>query len=106
MEGDIRADTQRPLGKTAVRVSQIGFGGAPLGELFERYHVALYRTLRPRGPLPARWWLHPVPLHEKLRREERGAVLRWFWIGGLGFGVVVLGCLLIVLGLLVAFVDA
>lgn len=66
------------------------------------YHVALYRVLRPRGPLPPRWWLHPVPLHGELRETERASVLRWFLVGGLGFGVVVLGCLLVVLGLVVA----
>ena len=69
------------------------------------YHVALYRTLRPRGPLPARWWLHPVPLHARLLREERRGVLRWFVIGGLGFGFVVIGCLVTVFGLVTAFVG-
>lgn len=69
------------------------------------YHVALYRALRPRGPLPARWWLHPVPLHARLRQEERFGVLRWFAIGGFGFAIVVVGCLVIVFGLTVAFVG-
>jgi len=64
------------------------------------YHVALYRTLRARGPLPSRWWLHPVPLHERLEERERDAVLLWFVAGGLGFGVVVIGCSVIVLALL------
>lgn len=69
------------------------------------YHVALYRTLRRRGPLPARWWLRPVPLHSRLREDERSSVLRWFVLGGIGFGVVVMGCGTVVLGLLVAFVG-
>jgi len=69
------------------------------------YHVALYRVLRHRGPLPVRWWLHPVPLHSRLREEERSGVLRWFVLGGVGFGVVVIGCGTVVLGLLVAFMG-
>jgi hypothetical protein len=69
------------------------------------YHVSLYRALRARGPLPARWWLHPVPLHSRLREDERSGVLRWFVLGGIGFGVVVIGCGTVVLGLLVAFVG-
>jgi hypothetical protein len=69
------------------------------------YHVALYRALRPRGALPARWWLHPVPLHSRLQEDERSGVLRWFVLGGIGFGVVVIGCGTVVLGLLVAFLG-
>ena len=65
--------------------------------------MALYRTLRARGPLPERWWLHPVPLHDRLEDAERRAVLRWFLIGGLGFGVIVIGCGLIAFGVVVQF---
>ncbi len=70
------------------------------------YHVALYRTLRPRGPVPARWWLHPVPLHAQLLEDERRGVLRWFVAGGLGFCVVVIGFGVTVLGLLAALVTS
>ncbi|MGH0032352.1 MAG: hypothetical protein ACQGVC_21375 [Myxococcota bacterium] len=63
------------------------------------YHVALYRALRPHGPLPGRWWIHPVALHIQLLEGERRSVLRWFVAGGLGFFVVVLGCAIAVLGL-------
>ncbi len=70
------------------------------------YHVALYRTLRPRGPVPARWWLHPVPLHAQLQEDERRGVLRWFVAGGLGFCVVVIGFGVTVLGLLAALVSS
>jgi hypothetical protein len=64
------------------------------------YHLVLYRALRARGPLPARWWLRPVDLHVLLGDPERGPVLRWFALGGLGFAVVVIGCAVLVLGLL------
>lgn len=70
------------------------------------YHVALYRTLRPRGPVPARWWLHPVPLHARLEEHERRGVLRWFVAGGLGFCVVVIGFGVTLLGLLAAFMSS
>jgi hypothetical protein len=66
------------------------------------YHVSLYRALRARGPLPARWWLRPAPLHSRLREDERSSVLRWYTLGGVGFGVVVMGCGTVVLGILVA----
>lgn len=64
------------------------------------YHVALYRTLRVRGPLPERWWVHPVALHPSLRPEERPGVLRWFVAGGIGFVLVVIGCGTVILGVL------
>jgi hypothetical protein len=63
------------------------------------YHVALYRVLRPRGPLPERWWLHPVPLHVHLEQTDRRSVLPWFVVAGLGFFEVVIGCVVVVLGL-------
>ena len=62
------------------------------------YHVALYRCLRPRGPLPARWWVHPVTLHAKLLPDERSQVLRWFFAGGVGFVFVVIGCVVVIVG--------
>lgn len=62
------------------------------------YHVALYRCLRRRIALPARWWLDPVALHSQLLETERRRVLTWFSAGGIGFGVVVLGCAVTLLG--------
>ena len=62
------------------------------------YHVALYRCLRSRNALPQRWWLHPVALHPQLLESERRPVLSWFTAGGIGFGIVVLGCTVTLLG--------
>lgn len=62
------------------------------------YHVKLARFLRARGPLPARWWIRPVSLHGDLLDHERPVVMRWFVIGGAGFGLTMLGCVLSVLG--------
>ena len=66
------------------------------------YHVRLYAHLAPRGELPARWWVSPVQHHEKLLDGERPDVLRWFYVGGAGFMVILLGCVVVALGVLVA----
>lgn len=62
------------------------------------YHLRLRACLRARGDLPPRWWLRPVSLHGRLRAEERPEVLRWFTAGGLGFVLTLLGCGLVVVG--------
>ena len=71
--------------------------GVPTGAL---YHVALYRALRPRGPLPARWWVAPLALHPRLEARERRRVMPWFWLGATGFVLTCLGCLLVAIGAL------
>jgi hypothetical protein len=67
------------------------------------YHVALGRTIARRAPLPSRWWLRPVPLHERLDATERRHVLPWFYAGGIGFMVTLAGFALIVLGIAVSY---
>jgi len=69
------------------------------------YHVRLYAALHPRGPLPARWWLRPVALHDRLDADERPAVMRWFYIGGVGFFVTAAGCALVTLAVVCAFLG-
>jgi hypothetical protein len=64
------------------------------------YHVVLYRALRARGRPPARWWLRPVDLHVLLHGRDRSRVLGWFVLGGATFLMVVIGCAVVVLGLL------
>jgi hypothetical protein len=66
--------------------------GVPAGAL---YHLQLYRALRPTG---ARWWLHPTGLHGQLRDGQRGAVMRWFRIGAVGFLVAIIGCVMVAVG--------
>ena len=68
------------------------------------YHVELHACLRRHGELPAHWWVHPVALHPLIPETCRGRVMAWFYVGGLGFLITVLGCGIVVLGiLLVAF---
>jgi hypothetical protein len=72
--------------------------GVPTGFV---YHVKLARTLAARGELPRRWWLAPTSLHEQLRDDERGSVLAWFFAGGAGFVLTILGIALVIAGALV-----
>ncbi len=65
------------------------------------YHVRLYRALKPRGALPARWILGPIALHARLTREERRRVVPWSYAGAAGWGVAVLGCVMLTLALIV-----
>jgi hypothetical protein len=62
------------------------------------YHVRLRQSLIQAGILPKRWWLHPTDHHGLLSPAERRRVLRWFALGGAGFVLAVLGCLLVALG--------
>jgi len=90
--GTMMAPLQWVLDAAAVLLV-IGFVlGVPTGFW---YHVALGRALRPRGQLPDRWWLKPSALHSLLLPEERPRVLRWFYAGGLGFVVTVVGCMVL-----------
>ena len=66
------------------------------------YHVKLHQALAPRGELPPRWWWSPVRYHAHLREDERSGVLLWFYLGGAGFAVMVLGCLVTLMGVLLA----
>jgi hypothetical protein len=62
------------------------------------YHLRLYRSLRPRGALPPRWWISPHKLHPQLSDEEKRHVMRPFYYGAAGFVVSVVGCVLIAYG--------
>jgi hypothetical protein len=84
-----------------VALMALGFVvGVPTGVY---YHVVLYRCLAPRGPLPRGWLWSPVRLHTQLFEHERRAVMRWFYLGGSGFALIVLGGALVGLG--VAFSE-
>ncbi|MEM7411779.1 MAG: hypothetical protein AAF430_16230 [Myxococcota bacterium] len=69
--------------------------GVPTGVV---YHWRLAAVLRARECLPARWWLRPVSLHGRLLPGERRSVHRWFFLGGAGFLLTLLGCALVVWG--------
>jgi hypothetical protein len=70
------------------------------------YHVVLRSCLRGRGPLPHRWWLRPNDHHAGLAPSERARVLFWFRLGGAGFALTILGCVLVAASLLVLGLHA
>ena len=63
------------------------------------YHIALARALSSVSALTPRWWLRPVPLHERLDAVGRRGVMPWFYAGAAGFVVTVAGMALIVLSM-------
>jgi hypothetical protein len=71
--------------------------GLPAGTL---YHLKLYRCLATRGPVPKSFWLRPTSLHQELEPTEWRGIAPWFLIGGAGFALIVLGCVVVMLGLL------
>lgn len=72
-------------------------GGIPAG-LY--YHVLLRRLLLQKGPLPERWWLRPVQHHALLSDRERRSFMPWFYVGGVGFVLILAGAVVVGLGLL------
>lgn len=64
------------------------------------YHLRLRAALRRRDALPPRWWVEPVRLHRHLSDEERRRVLPPFTLGAAGFVLTMLGCALVLLGVL------
>ncbi|HEY7533213.1 MAG TPA: hypothetical protein VH681_10590 [Nitrospiraceae bacterium] len=65
------------------------------------YHVALYRKLAPRMPLPPRWWRRPVELHARLTALEFSLIRPWFIAGAVGFVLCCVGGVAAIIGLLV-----
>ena len=85
-------------GMVTAGISCAAFGlllGVPTGFW---YHLKLHACLSPRGQLPRGWWLRPVALHDRLAPAERPVVLLWFYLGGAGFMLSVLGCGLVIFG--------
>jgi hypothetical protein len=77
-----------------------GFGfGVPAGTY---YHVKLYKLLALRGPVPRRFWFSPTRFHDQLEPAEWRTVVPWFAIGGAGFLLIILGCLVVMLAVLKA----
>ena len=73
--------------------------GVPTGVY---YHVKLHHALAPRGVLPPRWWWSPVRYHAQLREDERSGVMVWFYLGGAGFVLMMIGCFVTLMGVLLA----
>ena len=86
-------------------IAGIGLGVLFLGLLLGLptgfwYHVALYRFVSARMPVPRAWWLSPSNLHRHLTEAERRRIRPWYLIGGAGFVLSVVGGLAAIAGLL------
>jgi hypothetical protein len=71
--------------------------GVPAGAY---YHVKLYRCLAAKGGVPSGFLWHPTRYHAALLPEERRGVMPWFMLGGAGFALIMLGCMIFMLGFL------
>lgn len=67
------------------------------------YHVKLHRCLSARGQLPRGWIWGPIALNARLLPQEKGRVLPWCYAGAAGFGVIVLGQLLVLAASMMSF---
>lgn len=64
------------------------------------YHLALYRCLAKRGPVPRTFVWNPTRYHALLQPEELSRITPWFVIGACGFGVILVGSALFMLAML------
>jgi len=92
-----------------VPMLQLGAGLAALGMLVGvpaglLYHVLLRARLSEHGRLEPRWWLRPVAQHALLDEAALRRIRPAFFVGGAGFLVTLLGCLVVVLGIVASFV--
>ncbi len=81
-----------------VGLSAIALGfvvGVPAGVY---YHVKLYRFLRALGSVPRSFWLYPTRYHGHLQQDAWRSVAPWFYAGAAGFGLIVLGGVILALG--------
>ena len=67
------------------------------------YHIVLARGLSAVDALEPRWWLRPASLHARLDEAGRRRVLPWFYVGGAGFIVTVIGLGVFALGVVVGY---
>ncbi|HEY5595472.1 MAG TPA: hypothetical protein VIL61_10030 [Nitrospiria bacterium] len=94
MQVSFSASTLTVLGLTVLAAGMIE--GIPTG-LY--YHIVLYRLLHPRGRLPPGWWISPSRYHLHLTEEEGRRVRRWFFLGGMGFLLCIMGGLMALSGM-------
>jgi hypothetical protein len=69
------------------------------------YHVLLFLRRRVINQDLKKWWISPQRYHKFLPGEERRILDRWFWIGAIFFNIAILGCGLVFLGLLKAWLE-
>ena len=65
------------------------------------YHLALYRALAPMGVLGSNWWWHPTSYNARVPSANRPTVMSWFYAGVMSMAVAMVGCALILTGILI-----
>ena len=77
----------------------VGFGiGLPASSV---YHVLLRNALTRRQALSKGWYWDPMRYHHLVPPGPRRVIERWFFAGGAGFVILVLGVVIIVISMLV-----
>jgi len=71
--------------------------GVPAGTY---YHVLLYRCLAARGGVPRDFFWHPTRYHAGLPQAESRKFMPWFVAGAVGFMLILLGCSIVMLGVM------
>ena len=69
-----------------------GVGGGVL------YHLRLWEQLRQLDDPPSDWLLHPTRTHDLIAADRWPRIRPWYYLGAVGFGVIVLGCLMAAIG--------
>ncbi len=64
------------------------------------YHLALYRALAPIEILGSGWWWRPTSYNDHLPAANRRTVMLWFYAGVTSMVVVLIGCALLLAGIL------
>jgi hypothetical protein len=71
--------------------------GVPAGAY---YHLRLYRCLAARGGVPRDFFWHPTRYHADVSPIESRTFMPWFVAGAVGFVLILLGCSIVMLGVL------
>ena len=64
------------------------------------YHLKLWREVKGLPKTHVRWWIDPRPLHDALSPEKARWFTRLFTAGATGFGLCIIGAVLIAVGAL------
>ena len=76
----------------------IGFAlGVPAGAY---YHLRLYRCLAANGGVPRDFFWHPTRYHADVPPADTPKYMPWFIAGAVGFVLILLGCAIVMLGVL------